>query len=229
MSAVTAAKLLREVERTPPPEVGIAGLRGRLRAQAMELAVNEDLIAPRRSHAVVPLDGASAAELRCGGECFEAPWLLPASGELTALGFAACTIGPALEARVRSLFAARRASLALALDSLGNETLAALSRRVQDELLAEVTRNGLAMAGELRPGDPGLALEAQAGALRLAGAADLGMTVTRLNMLNPTKSTTAIFGVGRDLPAARWSRCDSCRSRKGCRLAKRGSEAQESP
>jgi hypothetical protein len=228
MPAVTAAKLLREVERMPPPQVGRTGLRARLRAQAMDLALDEQLIAPRRGHTVVPLESVTAAELRCGGERFLAPWLLPASGELTALGVVACTIGPALEARVRSLFTERRASLALALDSLGNEALSALSRRVEDDLLAEVTRSGLAVAGELRPGDPGLAIEAQGGVVRLAGAADLGMTVTRLNMLNPTKSATAIFGVGRNLPAARWSRCDTCRSRKGCRMARRGSEAGES-
>lgn len=221
MAALGAEKLLREAMRVPPPEAGVAGLRTRLRAQALELALAEKLLAPRRCHAVVPLERIDAAGLRCGGEVFDAPWLMPASGELTALGFVVCTIGPALEQRVRSLFAERRASLALALDALGNEALSALTRRAQDELQASVIRGGLTMAGELRPGDPGLALTAQGGVLRLAGAEAIGVTVTRLNMLAPTKSTSAMFGVGRDLPVARWSRCDGCRSRRGCRMAPR--------
>ena len=135
----------------------------------------------------MPLDTAPTETLCSGGETFHAPWLLPKTGKLTALAFAVCTISPALERRVSSLFAERRPSLALALDMLGNEALLALSRRSQDLLLVEVKRGGLTMAGELRPGDPGLGLDAQAAVLRLAIAAEIGVAVTRLNMLNPTK------------------------------------------
>ncbi len=49
-----------------------------------------------------------------------APRLLPESGQLTAIGCGARTIGPAPEARVASLFAERRAARAVALDELGN-------------------------------------------------------------------------------------------------------------
>ncbi len=103
------------------------------------------------------------------------PGSCPRSGELTALAFAVCTIGPALETRVRSLFTERRPSLALALDALGNELLFAVSRRAQDLLQAEVKRAACSMAGELRPGDPGLGLEAQAAVLRLAKADEIGV------------------------------------------------------
>ncbi len=76
------------------------------------------------------------------------------------------------------------------------------------------------MAGELRPGDPGLGLEAQAAVLRLAKADEIGVAASRLDMLNPMKSASAMFGVGVDLPPARWSRCDRCPSRKTCKVAK---------
>jgi hypothetical protein len=80
------------------------------------------------------------------------------------------TLGDGMEQRVAALFAERRASLAVALDGVANELLWALSRRVQDRLLAAMRRHGLCVAGELRAGDPGLALKAQQVVLDLAGA-----------------------------------------------------------
>jgi hypothetical protein len=163
--------------------------------------------------------------LRCGGEVIAAPWLIPATGHLTALAAGACTIGAGLEARVRSLFAEKRASVALALDTLGNELLAAASRRVQDGLLGEIRRRGLTMAGELRAGDPGLELDAQGAVLRLAQADTIGIGMTRLALLSPVKSMSVIYGVGVDLPPARWSRCDRCPSRAKCKLVAQKQEA----
>ena len=171
------------------------------------------------------LDAPAADILRAGGEAFHAPRMLPDTGELTALAFGVCTIGPALVEKVRALFAERKMSLALALDTLGNQMLMEASRRLQDRILATVTKRGLTMAGELRPGDPGLALEAQPAVLRLAGAGRIGVAVTSSLALEPAKSASVMFGVGRDLPIALWSRCDDCRSRKTCAVALRAAAA----
>ena len=167
-NVIAAAKLLRGA--AAPQGAELPAHRSRARAQALDLIEREGLIEATWRWAIVPLDTAPAETLCVGGETFHAPWLLPKTGELTALAFAVCTIGPALERRVSSLFTERRPSLALALDMLGNEALLALSRRAQDLLLVEVRRGGLSMAGELRPGDPGLGLDAQAAVLRLAKA-----------------------------------------------------------
>ena len=56
---------------------------------------------------------------------------------------------------------------ATALDALGNELLFEVSRRAQDRLHADAVRRGLSLAGELRAGDPGLALDAQPAVLQL--------------------------------------------------------------
>jgi len=125
-----------------------------------------------------------------------------------------------MEQRVAALFAERRASLAVALDGVANELLWALSRRVQDRLLAAMRRHGLCVAGELRAGDPGLALKAQQVVLDLAGAQRIGVSLTTTLMMNPTKSTSIVQGVGLNLPVQTWSRCDSCRSRDRCALMK---------
>jgi hypothetical protein len=97
--------------------------------------------------------------------------------------------------------------------------LFALSRRLQDRIVADARKRGLSAAGELRAGDPGLALAAQAAVLRLARAAEIGLSVSRSELLHPLKSMSMILGIGVDLPPARWSRCDQCPSASKCRMA----------
>jgi len=218
MGTVRGIELLRRVQRAPAREGDGRGApaRARLREEALELAQREALVDAAYCWRVVALEAPAGAHLHAGGERLHAPWLLPEAGELTALACLVCTLGERLERRICELFAERRAALALALDELGNELLFELARRAQDRLHARVRRGGLAMAGELRAGDPGLALQAQPAVLRLAQAQRLGVEVTPGAMMHPVKSTAMVLGVGIDLPAARWSRCDPCPSRERC-------------
>lgn len=107
----------------------------------------------------------------------------------------------------------------MALDALANEMLFAVIRRMQDRMLSECKRKRLTMAGELRAGDPGLNLSAQAAVLRLAKADRVGIATHDGSLLTPMKSLSTVLGVGQNLPEARWSRCDSCRFRDRCKLA----------
>ena len=216
LRAVTAAP------RLGPP----SATRDRLRRQALDLARAEKLVDAAYSYRFVPLEETPAAPwLRAGGERLHAPRLLPESGQLTALACAVCTLGTRLEHRVTSLFAERRVSLAMALDDLGNELLFAASRRVQDRMLADASRRGLTMAGELRAGDPGLALEAQGAVLRLARGELADVRLTESLMMHPRKSASMVLGVGIDLPPALWSRCDDCPQSDTCKVVARASAA----
>lgn len=204
----------RSRERTSPAAE-------RLRAEALRIARDDSLVHAAYGYRIVPLEAAPAATLRAGGEQLHAPKLLPVSGQLTALACAVCTLGPRIEERVRALFTQGRPSLAMALDSLANELLFEVSRRAQDRMYVDVTRQGRSLAGELRPGDPGLALDAQPAVLRLAGAEALGVTVNDGLLMRPHKSTSMVLGVGIDLPPAEWSRCDECPRRSTCRVVTR--------
>ena len=190
---------------------------GRRRRQALDLARERGLGRAACVFDVVALDAAEDGVLSLRGESLHAPRLIPKTGQLTALAFGACTLGAAISEHVAALFAERRAALALALDALGNAMVMEASRRVQDLTLALVRRRGLTMAGELRPGDPGLSLEAQPMVLRLSGAERIGIDCTQGLNLSPHKSASVVYGVGRDLPATTWSRCDDCRWRESCR------------
>lgn len=212
--------LLRSVASTPMPGRPSA-LRERMRRDALALAESEGLGEVAWSYRIVPLEQPVGQTLRLEGETLHAPWLLPASGQLTALACAVCTVGPALEARVTALFTEKHASIALALDALGTELLFAAARLVQDRMLADAQRQGLSLSGELHPGDPGLGLDAHAGVLRLAQAESIGISLRHGHTLHPLKSSSVVMGAGIDLPKASWSRCDLCPSKAKCKLAQR--------
>lgn len=198
-----------------------SALRERMRRDALALAESEGLGEVAWSYRIVPLDQPVGETLRLEGETLHAPWLLPASGQLTALASAVCTVGPQLEARVTSLFTEKRASLALALDALGTELLFAAARLVQDRMLVDARRQGLNLSGELHPGDPGLGLDAHATVLRLAQAESIGVTARYGHTLYPLKSSSVVMGAGINLPKATWSRCDRCPSKTKCKLTQR--------
>ncbi len=227
MPIVRAIDVARHARRSPLNGRPSAA-RDRLREQALGLLREEQLLDASYSYRIVPLQATAGPVLHADGEQLEAPWLIPASGRLTALACCVCTLGAGLERRVTALFSQRRASLAIALDELGNELLFELSRRAQDRMLAQVTRSGLSMAGELRAGDPGLALQAQGAVLRLAEGERIGVRVGAGHLMHPLKSTSLVMGVGQDMPPATWSRCDSCRQRARCGVHQRAREAAAS-
>jgi hypothetical protein len=220
MPTVRGSSLVRELAALPCAG-GPLGLRGRYRSDAIELLERENLLDAAYCCRIVPLDEPPSTVLRAGGETLDALRLVPESGQLMAVAAGICTLGPALERRTTALFAERRMSLALALDQLGNELLFALSRRAQDRIVGEAQKAGLTAAGELRAGDPGLPLAAQAAVQRLAGAGEIGVSVTPGQVLHPLKSMSMVLGIGIDLPPARWSRCDDCPSARKCRMSGR--------
>jgi hypothetical protein len=217
MPSLPAAPFLREIAGQAPA----GSLRQRFRDEALALIEHERLAEPAITFAITDLDAPATETLKAGGESFFAPKLLPSSGRLTALACGVATVGPRLEERVGLLFRERTMSLALALDDVANDLLLAVSRRLQDRMLLTAQMRGLTMAGELRPGDPGLSLNAQGGVLRLADASSIGVSLYGGHMLNPVKSVSMMLGAGLELPPARWSRCDDCGSRATCKIVAR--------
>jgi len=220
MPTVRSSGLLREIATIPCADEQFRQ-RGRFRRDAIDMVEHENLLNAAYCYRIVALDEPPSNVLRAGGEVLDAMRLVPATGQLTAVAVGICTLGPVLELRTTALFAERRISLALALDKLGNELLFALSRRVQDRIVVEARKAQLTAAGELRAGDPGLPLEAQAAVQRLAGASEIGVRVTHGQVLHPLKSMSMVLGIGIDLPPARWSRCDDCPSAPKCRMSGR--------
>ena len=138
MTAVGSSSLLRAIAASPCSEA--FPQRDRFRREAIDLIERESLFDAAYCYRIVALDEPPGDRLRVGGEVLDAPRLVPTSGQLTAVAAAVCTLGPALERHTTALFAERRHSLALALDSVANELLFAVSRRLQDRIVAEARK-----------------------------------------------------------------------------------------
>lgn len=215
MPHVVGVDLMRELARKP--RAGLSPLRARLRGEAMALIHGEALLENAAySYNIVPLAAPPAETVHAGGETLYAPRLLPESGELTAIGCGACTLGPTISARATSLFGEKRAALAVTVDELANEMLFALGRRLHDRMLSECRRKRLSIGVELHAGDPGLDIDAQGAVLRLAQGAAIGIDLHQGRMLEPVKSGSVVYAVGKSLPLSNWSRCDGCRSKAKC-------------
>lgn len=218
MAKASPTALLREIEAA---SLTISSPSfSRIRQKALAILRQEDLLEPAYCYRIVPLERIEGANFFVEGEILHAPSLFPESGELTALAFGVITLGDRLEARISDLFRQRKASLAVALDDMANELMMGLSRRVEDRLMADVLRQRLTMAGELHAGDPGLDLAAQASVARLARGESIGVRLHNGHLLTPIKSGSVVFGVGRNLPVANWSRCDRCPSKAKCKFAR---------
>lgn len=202
-------------------------VQARLRGEACALVNAEQLVAAAFSFRFVEMQSCADGELFAGGERLYGPRLVPAEGRLTALACGAATIGNAVERRVTELFIERKPALALALDEVGNQLLFEVSRRLQDRMFAHAIKVGVAMAGELRAGDPGLDITYQPAVVRLADGMSIGVNVSAGMSLTPLKSTAMVMGVGLDLPPATWSRCDDCSSKAKCKLVRAQGDAME--
>ena len=192
-------ELLREMELNPPTD--LSPVRSRQRDKALALIREEGLLDAAHSFDTVQLQGIEDdGGLRVGGEILPPPAQLPDAGEIVALGCGACTLGPRLEARVRQLFSEKRAALATALDYLGNELLFTLARELQEDIMASVRRQRLSLGKEFQIEDSTHDPSARAAVLRLAGAAEIGISLHRCNLLLPVKSTSMVFAIGRKQP-----------------------------
>ena len=192
------------------------------RQRALAMITEEGLARPAFCYLDCQVSGVRGARLELGTTTLEVPGMAGISSRLTAVTALACTLGPALEARVSGLCSQRSMSLALALDELGNAMLMYAARFAALAIRKEARSRGLTTGDTLTPGGPGLALADQAAVLALAGGDRLGITVNGQGMLSPVKSRSLIVGLGMGLsaqPARR--RCEVCSSGAHCSYRRR--------
>jgi hypothetical protein len=103
MPVLRDVELLRELRAAPvPPALARRERLVALRQQALDRVEQQGLLDTRACWRVVPLEGAPGQTgwLCLDGERLQAPWLVPESGQLTAVACAVATIGAALEHEV---------------------------------------------------------------------------------------------------------------------------------
>ena len=189
----------------------------RAQQEARRILEGEELLAEMSAFRVHGLDTVRGETLHLGDTVLHAPALARLGEAMTGIAAGACTLGPGVEARVSSLFQAKKPLVAMALDELASEKLFRLSDRLHVRIRSEARRQGLRLGDTENPGDAGIPLGEQQRVLALAGMHAIG--VSRTGMLSPVKSLSFVVPLGPSLaPSSIQPRCAHCASRERCSM-----------
>lgn len=164
------------------------------------------LIAPAAVHTILPVDEVA----------FEGPLVARALAGATQVALAVCTIGPALEERVRALFAAGDPLRAMALDGAGVAALGLVSQMVGERICEEAAAQELRTGMRVSPGQEGWPLEQQRLLFSLLPAERIGVRLNESCLMIPQKSVSFVVGLGPEMRADAVA-CDFCSKRERCR------------
>jgi hypothetical protein len=175
------------------------------------LALGEHLMAPRLVYRAVAVTGGGADRIEAGGETLHIPQIGRLWGRIEAVGGGICTVGDAIEARVRDLFEAREFPLAVMLDSVGSAAAESLAEYANDLLCQAAIPDRLKVTNRISPGYAGWDTAEQARLFRLCPGRDIGVRLNAACFMTPAKSISWLVGVG---PEARvdhyFTQCRRC-------------------
>lgn len=175
------------------------------------LALGERLMAPRLVYRAVAVTGSGADRIEAGGETLHIPQIGRLWGRIEAVGGGICTVGDAIEARVRDLFEAREFPLAVMLDSVGSAAAESLAEYANDLLCQAAIPDRLKVTNRISPGYAGWDTAEQARLFRLCPGRDIGVRLNAACFMTPAKSISWLVGVG---PEARvdhyFTQCRRC-------------------
>jgi hypothetical protein len=142
------------------------------------------------------------------------------------LAIGVSTLGSALEGEVSKLFASNDRLTAVVLDDIGTFALYELGAQFDKILRDAAAGMGLEASGVLCPGEDGFDIREQKSVAEIAGADEIGVSLTSAGMFVPRKSHSVVMGFGARMPYwDRDARCDECGARERCPHRRRVPEA----
>jgi len=117
-------------------------------------------------------------------------------GAVESVGIAICTIGEALESRVKELWESRELPLAAMLDSVGSAAAECLAEYVNDLLCQEAIAGRLKVTNRVSPGYAGWDVAEQRLVWSLCPGDPAGVTLNSACFMTPTKSISFLVGIG---------------------------------
>jgi len=133
------------------------------------------------------------------------PSVLPEAKELATV---VCTIGPKLEERVTEYFDRNEPLRGLLLDGIGSASVDSLTQEVCRFMMDEASLRGYQTSSPLNPGMPGFPISEQWQMFKLVPAEEIGVSLTRLGIMVPRKSTSMVMGMGAQM--ATWTQAEVC-------------------
>lgn len=175
------------------------------------VALGERLMAPRVVYRSAPSTGQADDLIEAGGERLHIPRIGALWGAIEAVGAAICTVGAAIEERVRDLFDQREFPLAVMLDSVGSAAVESLAEYANDVLCQRALDDGLKVTNRISPGYADWDTREQEILFRLCPGTPIGVTLNAACFMTPVKSISFLVGIG---PEARvdhyFSQCRRC-------------------
>jgi hypothetical protein len=160
------------------------------------LALGESLMNPRVVYQASPVTGQGPELIEAGGERLTIPEIGRLWGTLESVGAGVCTVGSAIEDRVRTLWDTRELPLAVMLDSVGSAAVESLAEYANDLLCQAAIAAGTKVTNRISPGYAGWDTAEQARLFRLCAGDPIGVTLNDSCVMTPDKSISFLVGVG---------------------------------
>jgi hypothetical protein len=162
------------------------------------LVLGESLMEPRVVYRAVPVTGQGPDRIDAGGECLQIPDIERLWGQLEHVGAGICTVGAAIERRVRRLWDERELPLAVMLDSVGSAAAESLAEYANDLLCQAAIPAGVKVTNRISPGYAGWDTAEQAALFGLCPGRPIGVSLNESSVMTPGKSISFLVGVGPD-------------------------------
>lgn len=160
------------------------------------LALGERLMVPRLVYRAAAVTRQSKDLIEAGGQRLRIPAIDRLWGPVEHVGAGICTVGDAIETRVRALFDAREFPLAVMLDSVGSAAVESLAEFANDVLCQHGLEAGLRVTNRISPGYGGWDTAEQRLLWRLCPGAPIGVAINDACFMTPAKSITFLVGIG---------------------------------
>jgi hypothetical protein len=175
------------------------------------LALGDSLIEARVVYRAVPVTSQGPSLIEAGGERLHIPDIGRLWGRLEQIGAGICTVGAAIEERVRHLWEERELPLAVMLDSVGSAAVESLAEYANDLLCQASIPADVKVTNRISPGYAGWDTAEQAALFGLCPGRPIGVALNESCVMTPGKSISFLVGVG---PEARvdhyFTQCRRC-------------------
>lgn len=162
------------------------------------LALGKLLMEPRVVYRAVPASQPVPDVIETDGQQLHIPRIGRLWGSIDAVGAGVCTIGDAIETRVRGLFDAREFPLAVMLDSVGSAAVESLTEFANDLVCQRAIEEGIRATNRISPGYAGWDTAEQRALWALCPGDPIGVTLNDACFMTPEKSITFLVGLGRE-------------------------------
>ena len=160
------------------------------------LALGESLMEPRVVYRAAPVTGQGPDLIEAGAERLTIPEIGRLWGPIEQVGAGVCTVGSAIEERVRELWDSRELPLAVMLDSVGSAAVESLAEYANDLLCQAAIAAGVKVTNRISPGYAGWDTAEQAALFRLCPGGPIGVALNPSCVMTPGKSISFLVGVG---------------------------------